>query len=236
MTKPHDRPIAVSVEDVLCNMARLGHDVTVSQAEAIAARINSTGLPPDFDLMFEKHEFLFDLQLDASIRFRAPNEEIARKELRKQLDCASANLGEILGQTIECEVGMNGIPILAEIDGNEPDNAARPVLFQSDPRPITSLDPNQPLYDETGREHQLVTASQTQVVTKIVGVFGVWNRATGECLMVGAQGTRLSNDAPSPEWIAARRQAAGEVFAAMHADAAIARARGDDNHAPMADL
>ncbi|ABO60382.1 hypothetical protein LA345_36530 (plasmid) [Burkholderia vietnamiensis] len=176
-----------------------------------------------------KPEFLFDLQLDASIRFRAQSETIAREELRRHLDCANANLGEILGQTIVCEVSLNGTPALAEVDGVEPDNATRPVLFQSDPRPIVSLDPNRPLYDDAGREHQLISASRTQVVTTILGVYGVWDRATGECLMTNAEGTRLSNEAPSPEWVAARRQAAGEVLASMHADAAIKRARGDDS-------
>ncbi|MBN3729460.1 hypothetical protein [Burkholderia sp. Tr-20390] len=180
------------------------------------------------------HEFLFDLQLSASIRFRAPNETIARDELRNHLDCASANLGEVLDQTIVCEVSMTGAPMLAEIDGIEPDNAARPILFQSDPRPVASLNPDRPMYDETGREHQLVDASQAQVVTKIHGAYGVWDRATGECLLAGAPGTRLSNEAPRPEWIAARRSAAGELLAAMHTDAAITRARGDET--PAMDL
>ncbi|MEX3556206.1 MAG: hypothetical protein VB131_06390 [Burkholderia gladioli] len=371
MTTPTNRPVQVSVEDVLSTMAQLGRDATVSEAEALASRINSTGLPIDvdrnvalremlaqpskFDLQatvahdhprlefarireilashgeavaehqvghyptlaklaetvrsnknwsegevfscaldetrfvimkqvapascemvtvshmgfhdvltayrYEqqelvdalngyiapvaaeighagaaardavKPEFLFDLQLDASIRFRAPNEDIARAELRRHLDCASANLGEILGQTIVCEVSLNGAPALAEVDGVEPDNAARSVLFQADPRPISSLDPNRPMYDDAGREHQLVTASRTQVVTTILGGYGVWNRATGECLLSSADGTRLSNEAPNPEWIAARRRAAGEVFASLHTDAAIARARGSDTPA-----
>ncbi|MCA8050762.1 hypothetical protein [Burkholderia arboris] len=356
MSKPTDRPVSVSAEDVLSTMAQLGRDATASEAEALASKINSAGLPADVDrdialremlsrqsepdlhalgeqdhprLAFArireilashgeaaaehqvghypslsklaeavrsskcwsegeifscaldetrfvimkqvapascemvtvshmgfhdvltayryeqqelvdalngyiapvaaeighasaaaqgavKPEFLFDLQLDAWIRFRAPNETIAREELRRHLDCASANLGEILGQTIVCEVSLSGAPALAEVDGVEPDNAARSILFQSDPRPISSLDPNRAMYDDAGREHQLVTASRTQVVTTILGVYGVWNRATGECLLSSADGTRLSNEAPNPEWIAARRHAAGEVFASLH--------------------
>jgi len=73
------------------------------------------------------HEYLFDARLDAAIRISAPTEQLARAGLRTGLDAASANLGEILGQTIVCEVTMNDEPSLAEIDGEVPPPADGPA-------------------------------------------------------------------------------------------------------------
>ncbi|WP_031358051.1 hypothetical protein [Caballeronia sordidicola] len=64
-------------------------------------------------------EYLFDAKLDASVRIRAVSECAARTALRTKLDAASANVGEILGQIIVCEVSMNDEPHLAEVDGEE---------------------------------------------------------------------------------------------------------------------
>ena len=75
----------------------------------------------------EMHEYLFDVKLDAAIRFKAPSEAAARDSLRSELECASANLGEILGQTIVCEVSMNGEPSVAEIDGDPFDESVKRV-------------------------------------------------------------------------------------------------------------
>ncbi len=97
------------------------------------------------------------------------------------------------------------------------------VLQESDPRPIVPLDPARPLYDEAGREYQVTSSSRQQVVTNSHGVFGVWDRKTGECLIANCEGTRLSNEHPTPEWIARRREAAVDVLSAMHAAAVIER-------------
>lgn len=102
---------------------------------------------------------------------------------------------------------------------------SRAIIDEVDPRPIMPLDPTRPMYDETGREYPTVTASSKQVVTLSCGIFGVWDRKTGECLISGCEGLRLSNERPSAEWVAKRRQAAAELFSAMHADAAINRVR-----------
>lgn len=77
------------------------------------------------------HEYLFDVQLDASITVKAPSEEVARTALRAELQCASANLGEILGQTIVCEVSLNDEPVLAMIDCQDAPAPIRAV-FPSD--------------------------------------------------------------------------------------------------------
>ncbi|WP_321820887.1 MULTISPECIES: hypothetical protein [unclassified Burkholderia] len=60
-------------------------------------------------------------------------------------------------------------------------------------------------------------------MTNSHGVFGVWDRKTGECLIANCEGTRLSNEHPTPEWIARRREAAVDVLSAMHAAAVIER-------------
>lgn len=79
-------------------------------------------------------EFLFDVQLDASITVSAPSEEVARRALRAELRCASANLGEILGQTIVCEVSLNDEPVLAMIDCQDPPERDVPrKMHEEDP-------------------------------------------------------------------------------------------------------
>jgi hypothetical protein len=67
------------------------------------------------------HEFAFDVKLDAAIRFKAKSEEHARAALREMMQCVDANLGEILGQTIVCEVSLNDDPVLYEVDGKSVD-------------------------------------------------------------------------------------------------------------------
>ncbi|HDR9140950.1 MULTISPECIES: hypothetical protein [Burkholderia cepacia complex] len=99
------------------------------------------------------------------------------------------------------------------------------VLQEGDPRPVVPLDPNRPLYDDSGREYRVVSSSSQQVVTNSNGVFGVWDRKTGECQISNCEGVRLSNERPTAEWIARRRDAAIYVLSGMHADAAIDRAR-----------
>ncbi|MBR8189032.1 hypothetical protein KDW82_08170 [Burkholderia vietnamiensis] len=99
------------------------------------------------------------------------------------------------------------------------------ILQETDPRPIAHLDPDRPLYDEAGREYQVVAHSSTQVVTKTQSMFGVWDRKTGECLIANCEGARLSNEKPSAEWIARRRAAAIDVLSGLHAAAAIGRAQ-----------
>ena len=98
------------------------------------------------------------------------------------------------------------------------------VLNEPDPRPVLPLDASRPLYDEAGAEQAVVAASARQVVTKTHGVFGVWDVRTGESLIAGCEGVRLSNEKPNPEWIERRRNAAAQTFAGWHAEAAVARA------------
>lgn len=100
-----------------------------------------------------------------------------------------------------------------------------PILHEPDPRPVVALDPTRPLYDEAGREYQVVSSSSKQVVTNSHGVFGVWDLKSGECLIAHCEGARLSNERPAPEWVARRREATIDVLSGMHADAAIDRAR-----------
>ncbi|ARL04392.1 hypothetical protein BOC44_21760 (plasmid) [Burkholderia pseudomallei] len=104
-------------------------------------------------------------------------------------------------------------------------DASIAILHEPDPRPRAPLDVTRPLYDEAGRVHDLVTSSASQVVTRSYGVFGVWDRKTGECLIAENEGLRLSNEQPSVEWLARRRNAAVDVMSAMHATAAINRVR-----------
>lgn len=99
------------------------------------------------------------------------------------------------------------------------------VLNEADPRAVVPLDPARPLYDEMGREYHVVSSSSKQVVTNSHGVFGLWDRKTGECMIAHCDGARLSNDQPDAEWIARRREAAIDVLSGMHAEAAIERAR-----------
>jgi hypothetical protein len=45
-----------------------------------------------------------------------------------------------------------------------------------------------------------------EVVTKICGVFAVWNRRTGECLRIGSGGVLLGNAPLSPEKLLERKK------------------------------
>lgn len=93
------------------------------------------------------------------------------------------------------------------------------------------IDVDAPLYRSDGYEHSFVTASSHQVVTRYVGVFGLWDRRTGQCLNAGHEDLRLSNVAPNPAVLAAQRAAAQETLALLHPEAAIEAAMdftGDD--------
>lgn len=93
------------------------------------------------------------------------------------------------------------------------------------------IDVDRPLYSSDGFEHSFVTASSHQVVTRYAGVFGLWDRRTGQCLNAGHEDLRLSNVAPNPAVLAAQRAAAQETLARLHAQAAIEVAMdstGDD--------
>lgn len=63
------------------------------------------------------HEYLFDVTLLASFRFKATNVAEARRLLRDALDSASINAGEVNGQTLLGEASMEGEADLAEVDG-----------------------------------------------------------------------------------------------------------------------
>lgn len=64
---------------------------------------------------------------------------------------------------------------------------------------LGTLDPTKPILDSDGYEHHYVAGNAIEVVTKIAGVFAVWNAKTGECLKLGSEGLRLvGNVAPSP--------------------------------------
>lgn len=59
-----------------------------------------------------KHEYMFDVKLFASIRFRADSEEHASAMMKEHIDGNSANLG----------AWPNGDPILCEVSLDEPAN------------------------------------------------------------------------------------------------------------------
>lgn len=66
------------------------------------------------------HEYLFDVKLFASIRFRADSEEHARAMMREHIDCNTANLGAWpSGEPILCEVSLDepANDELIEVDG-----------------------------------------------------------------------------------------------------------------------
>jgi hypothetical protein len=110
------------------------------------------------------------------------------------------------------------------------------ILREGDPRPVAPLDVGRPLYDEGGREHRVIFASNAQVVTDWSGTFGVWDRRTGACLIAGCEEARLANEKPNADWLARKRVAAGNLFSAMHANAAIERAREPSAQSPSPDM
>lgn len=94
-------------------------------------------------------------------------------------------------------------------------------MFPTQPDSRKLIDVHRPLYSSDGFEHSFVTASAHQVVTRYSGVFGLWDRRTGQCLNAGHEDLRLSNVAPNPAVLASQRAAAQETLARLHAEAAI---------------
>lgn len=138
-------------------MAQLGRDATVSEAEALASKINSAGFPGDVDR-------------DTALR------EMLSRQIGPDLHA--------LGQQDHPRLAFTRI---------------REILAA---------------HGEAAAEHQVGHYPSLSKLAEAV-----------------RSSTRLSNEAPNPEWVAARQHAAGEVFASLHTDAAIARARGSDTPA-----
>ena len=61
-------------------------------------------------------EYLFDVQLFASLRVRADSEAEARAKLAKALDCAAINCGAIDGEPMIAEAWVDDPPDLINVD------------------------------------------------------------------------------------------------------------------------
>lgn len=59
------------------------------------------------------------------------------------------------------------------------------------------LDLRRSLYDSYGYRHTLVHATPMQILTRLEGLYWVWDRETGLCLVAGLGGERLSNERPA---------------------------------------
>jgi hypothetical protein len=79
------------------------------------------------------------------------------------------------------------------------------------------IDIREPLYDSSGFQHFLVSASQSQIVTRTRGSFGVWNRETGECLIQNNHDLRLSNSPPDTSRLPPAPRAWPDVHSAQRA-------------------
>lgn len=68
-----------------------------------------------------------------------------------------------------------------------------------------AIDTTAPLYDSDGYQHHFVAGNGIEIVTKISGVFVVWNAKTGECLKVGSEGCVLGNTPLPPDELARQK-------------------------------
>ena len=67
------------------------------------------------------HEYAFDVTLLTALRVKARSLQEAKDKLKKRLDCATVNIGEMDDEAIVAEASMRGKPNLFEFDG-EPAN------------------------------------------------------------------------------------------------------------------
>lgn len=86
------------------------------------------------------------------------------------------------------------------------------------------IDKDLPLFSSDGYQHALVAASSHQIVTKFAGVFGLWDKKTGQCLNAGHEDLTLSNQAPCPVETARQKSMGTMLLADLHANAAVAKA------------
>jgi len=73
------------------------------------------------------------------------------------------------------------------------ENEEQPKPAKPDALAFQKIDTAKPLFDSDGYEHQLVAGNGIEIVTKISGVYAIWNAKTGECLKVGSEGGKLGN-------------------------------------------
>jgi len=91
-------------------------------------------------------------------------------------------------------------------------------------KPEEPIQWGKPLYDTDGFEHSLVALGSLEVVTKQHFTYAVWDRKTGRCLREGCSELAISNAIPDEAARAERREAASQVLAGLHAEAALKRA------------
>ena len=75
------------------------------------------------------------------------------------------------------------------------------------------LDLRRSLYDSYGYRHTLVHATPMQILTRLEGLYWVWDRETGLCLVAGLGGERLSNERPADADLRAYGDAVAETRA-----------------------
>ncbi|WP_199028439.1 hypothetical protein [Ralstonia sp. ASV6] len=194
--------------------------------------LSRTGLYPD--KVIEVTDLPKELPRDFELPLQLAELTACVTDLLQQHAMKDSVFGSVLD--IRAKAGRAGHERTAKAAPSSIPDEAMTVLREADPRPVAPLDPTRPLFDHAGREYPVVAVSNLQIVTCTVGAYGVWDRRTGESLMQWGEGIRLSNERPSAEWIARRRDAATNVFAGMHADAAIARASTPDDSTPAPGL
>ncbi len=90
----------------------------------------------------------------------------------------------------------------------------------SEPEPtIEKPDTSKPLFDSDGYEHHFVAGNGIEIVTKIGGVFAIWDAKTGECRKAGSEDVRLGNTPLSVPELCKRRKEGSKLLAELHADA-----------------
>ena len=75
------------------------------------------------------------------------------------------------------------------------------------------LDLRRSLYDSYGYRHTLVHATPMQILTRLEGLYWVWDRESGLCLVAGLGGERLSNERPADADLRAYGDAVAETRA-----------------------
>ena len=78
-----------------------------------------------------------------------------------------------------------------------------------------TIDTTRPLYDSDGYLHTFVARSHTQIVTKLYGLFAIWNAATGKLLWPHEDDFYLSNIPLSKQALAQRKEQGARVLSEL---------------------
>lgn len=158
--------------------------------------------------------FSVGIEVDAVQNWREISYKQSETLLRNLKPEQASHAASLVAEFAKRELGLVVIDPRAPVE-----TALRTTSYPVDAEEDIRWD--KPLFDSDGYEHTLISLGGIEVVTKHSFAYAVWNRKTGVCQREGCSEMTISNTPMSEEVREARRAAAGEILADLHAQAAI---------------